>query len=267
MRLRMRWTQVLVLPVFLCCIATLLLFAAPLLYMLIHHSLMPSWMSHLRQSLLPGGDVITELVSGKFQTGTDPLSQPFTWIVFGCLFISFVLASIHMKLLSKPTTFGSAGLADRRDLRGVHARRATNWFLGALLVVARAPITLAATATHALVAVPHNTHIRRIGATSSLFRIGVYQRRTIVIPEKLQEEHVLITGPTGSKKSILLIIRNLLYEAQIGARSLCISDLKNELYHISPGETPCLLSGTLYAYCGNLHHWLRADPASTATLE
>jgi type IV secretion system protein VirD4 len=233
MRLRMRWTQVLVLPVFLCCIATLLLFAAPLLYVSILHSLMPSWMSHLRQFLLPRGDVITELVSGKFQTGTDPLSQPFTWIVFGCLFISFVLASIHMKLLSKPVTFGSAGLAGRRDLRGVRARPTTNRFFGALLLVARAPVTLAATATHALVAAPHNARIRRLSATASVFLVGVFRRRVIGLVEKIQEEHVLIVGPTGSRKSTLLVIRNLLREK--GNRSLFISDLKNELFRITAG--------------------------------
>jgi type IV secretion system protein VirD4 len=235
MQLQMRWTQKLILPVLLCCAATLFLFIAPLLYDLILHTSMPLWMSHLRQFLLPGGDVITELMSGTFQPRTELLSQPFTWIVFGCLFISFGLASIHMKLLSKPVTFGSSWYAGRRDLRGVRTGRAPRWLLSTFLLVARAPIALAAIATHALVAVPHHTHIRRIGATTSLFRIGVYKRHTIVLPEKLQEEHVLITGPTGSQKSILLIIRNLLYEAQTGARSLCISDLKNELFHITAG--------------------------------
>lgn len=114
MRLRMRWTQMLVLPVFLCCIAALFLFVAPLLYVTILHSSMPLWMSHLRQSILPGGDVIAELVKGKIQPGASPMSQPFTWIVFGCILITYILVSIHVKLLGQSVTFGSADYAGRR---------------------------------------------------------------------------------------------------------------------------------------------------------
>ena len=229
----MKWTQILVLPFVLCSLSVLFLFVAPVLYIPILHTPLPLWMNHLRQGLLPGGDVITELVSGTFQPRTNLLSQPFTWIVFGCLCIMYVLATIHMKLLSKPVTFGSAGYAGRRDLRGVRARRATNWFLGSLLLVARAPVTLAATATHALVAAPYNAHIRRLSTTASVFLVGVYRRRVIALVEKIQEEHVLIVGPTGSRKSTLLVIRNLLREK--GSRSLFISDLKNELFRITAG--------------------------------
>ncbi len=235
MRYQMRWTQILVLPVFLCAVIVLSLFVAPLMYVLLLHSSMPLWMSHLRQFLLPGGDVITELVNRKMQLGASPLSQPYTWIIFGCILITYILASIHVKLLSQSVTFGSSGLAGRRHLRGVHAGRAHGKLLHALLVVTRAPVTLVTTAIHTLLAAPHNARTWRTRATAAMFHLGIYRRRIIALPKKLQEEHALITGPTGSWKTTLLIIRNLLYEAQTDTSSLCISDLKGELFDKTAG--------------------------------
>jgi type IV secretion system protein VirD4 len=189
-------------------------------------------MSHLRQVILPGGDPVVELVHHKFEPGISPMSQPFTWIIFSCILITYILVSIHVKLLSKRVTFGSSGYAGRRHLRGLRAGHAHGKLFYALLTVARAPVALATTATQMLIAVPRNTRTR---STAALFHVGVYHHRLIALPEKLREEHVLITGPTGSKKSILLIIRNLLYEAQTDTSSLCISDFKGELFDKTAG--------------------------------
>jgi type IV secretory pathway TraG/TraD family ATPase VirD4 len=235
MQPHIKWTRILALPVFLCSLVVLLLFVAPLLFVLLLHSSLPLWMSHLRQSILPGGDLITELVNRKFQSGISPMSQPFTWIIFSCILITYILASIHVKLLSKGVTFGSSDYARRHHIRGVHAGRAHGRLLHALLAIAHAPVTLAATATHVLMATPHNARARRTRATAALFHIGVYHHRLIALPEKLREEHALIVGPTGSRKSTLLIIRNLLYEAQTDISSLCISDLKGELFDKTAG--------------------------------
>jgi type IV secretion system protein VirD4 len=234
MRFQMKWTQILILPVFLFTVVVLLLFVAPLLYVSLLHSSMPLWMSHLRQSILPGGDVITELVNTRIQPGTSPMSQPFTWIIFVCILITYILASIHVKLLSQSMTFGSAGYAGRRQFHVLSARRAHGWLLRTCLFVVRAPATLVATATRTLGAASHHARLRRT-RTATQFYIGVYRHRLIALPEHLQEEHALIVGPTGSRKSTLLVTRNLLYETQTDTRSLCISDLKGELFDTTAG--------------------------------
>ncbi len=235
MRFQMRWTQILVLPVLLCTIAVLFLFAAPLLYVSLLHSSLPLWMGHMRQAILPGGDLVTELVNHKFQSGISPMSQPYTWIIFSSILITYILASIHVKLLNQGVTFGSSFFAGRRHLRGIHAGRAHGKLLHALLIVVRTPLVLAAKTTHILMATPQNARTRRACATGALFHIGVYHHRLIALPEKLREEHMLIVGPTGSRKSILLVMRNLLYEAQTDNSSLCISDFKGELFDRTAG--------------------------------
>ena len=66
------------------------------------------------------------------------------------------------------------------------------------------------------------------------FHIGKCGWRTIALNEELQHAHVLIVAPTGSGKTRLLIIPNLLHE--LGTRSLFIADLKDdELYSLTAG--------------------------------
>lgn len=116
----------------------------------------------------------------------------------------------------------------------LRARGAYGWLSRTCLFVVRAPITLLGTTTRTLGVM--SRHVRMWSTrTATQFYIGVYRHRHIAVPEHLQEEHALIVGPTGSRKSTLLIMRNLLYEAQTDTRSLCISDLKAELFDITAG--------------------------------
>jgi hypothetical protein len=214
----MKWTRILALPVVLCSLFMVFLLSIPVIYPQMIHASPPLWMSGLRERLLPGGPIDT---------------QPYAWILFGCMIAMYVLASAHVKLLNRPMTHGSSDYATRRMLRQFRAPR-TPWLLRPLLWVVHAPSSLATT-LQVLGAVPHNAQVRRFTPTTALFFVGIYHHRLIALREKQQEEHVLITGPTGSRKSILLIIRNLLHEALTRTRSVFIADLKNELFRITAG--------------------------------
>ena len=215
----MKWTQMLALPIALCSLFLVFLLSVPVIYPHMIHTSPPLWMSDLRQSLLPGGAIADV--------------QPYAWILFGCMIALYVLASVHVKQLNRPMTHGSSNYATRRMLRQFRVSR-TPLLLRPLLWIAHTPAPLA-TRLQVLSALPHNAQLQRFSTTTALFFVGIYHHRLIALREKQQEEHMLITGPTGSRKSILLIIRNLLYEALTPTRSVFIADLKNELCRITAG--------------------------------
>jgi hypothetical protein len=227
----MKWTQWLALPflLLLCCI--LFLFMTPLLAPAFHHAL-PAWMSTLRGRMLPGGDPVSDLVGRHLANQGDVLSQPFTWLILGCMAALYVLVSFHLRIISHRTTYGSAGYASRRQARSFRAHPASRqrWPLPRFLF--RTPVTLAVATAHTIGTMHHNTRLRRTGLASQ-FLVGTYQGRLIVLNEQQQEEHLLLVAPTGSGKSSLEVIPNLLREQ--GSRSLFIADLKNELYRITAG--------------------------------
>lgn len=66
------------------------------------------------------------------------------------------------------------------------------------------------------------------------FIVGRCRWRTIALNEEIQHAHVLFVAPTGSGKTRLLIVPNLLREE--GKRSLFVADLKdNKLYTLTAG--------------------------------
>lgn len=211
----MKWTRILALPLTLCSLFLVFLLATPLLFPHVIHASAPLWLSGLRQRLIPGGAIET---------------QPYAWILFGCMIAMYVLASVHVKLINQRGTHGSSGYAPRHVLRQFRAPRSHPF-----LSLVQAPASLAAGTVRTLGALPHNARVRRSLLKTALFHVGTYRHRMIVLREKLQEEHVLIVGPTGSRKSILLMIRNLLYEAQTVTRSVFVADLKNELFRLTAG--------------------------------
>ena len=228
----MKWIRLLFFLLVVLFSAMLFTFVAPLLYAAVFHTLMPLWLLHVRQRLLPGNDV----QNGIWHPGTL-LTQPFIWMVFGGAGVMYVLASLQNKLLQQRGTFGSAAYARGRHIRAFHARPVPRWLghgVRAFVQVAAIPARLAFRGVGAVSVQATRTIQQRRGQPApSLFHIGTYRGRHLTLSEAQQEEHLLITGPTGSKKSTLLMIPNLQQEQ--GGRSLFIADLKNELHRLTAG--------------------------------
>jgi hypothetical protein len=163
----MKWTRILALPVVVCRLFMLFLLSIPVIYPHMIHASPPLWMSDLRQRLLPGGAIDT---------------QPYAWILFGCMIAMYVIASVHIKLLNRPMTHGSSDYAARHVLRQFRAPR-TPLLLRPLLWIAHAPTSLATT-LQVLGAAPHNAQVRRSTLTTALFFVGIYHHRLIALREK-----------------------------------------------------------------------------------
>jgi type IV secretion system protein VirD4 len=226
----MKWTHWLALPFLLCLSCSLLLLVAPIFWLAFLHAGLPGWLSHLRAWLLPGGDPVSDLVHYHLANQGALLSQPYTWVLLGCMGALLPIAYLHMQFTFHSTTFGSAGYASKRQARSFHTRRRFQWRLPRFLF--RGPVKLVSTTAQTIGTAQHNARLRRTGLASQ-FLVGSYHGRLMALSEKQQEEHLLIVAPTGSGKSSLEIIPNLLREQ--GSRSLFIADLKNELYRITAG--------------------------------
>ncbi len=213
----MRWTKVLVFLVTVGAFFLGVLFVSPLLYPHFLHTVVPLWMQHLRQKLLPDR--------------TDPIEQPYTWVMFATMFALIGLAAIDSSL-RRYAPYGSARSASWREARRFRVSRGTPRALRASLSLLRAPLLLAIGAIWMLDTTRVNVQLQR-GGRASHFITGKFHGRLIGLNEHDQEEHLLLTGPTGSRKSTLEMIGNLLREQ--GSRSLFIPDLKNELHRIAAG--------------------------------
>jgi len=193
-------------------------FVSPLLYPHFLHTAVPLWMQHLRQRLLPDH--------------TEVIEQPYTWIVFAAMLAMIGLAALDDRF-RRYSPYGSARPASWREARRFRASHGTPWLLRASLSLLRAPVALAVGAIWMLDTTRINGQLQRPGRESR-FITGKFRGRLIGLNEHDQEEHLLLVGPTGSRKSTLEMIGNLLREP--GSRSLFIPDLKNELYRIAAGS-------------------------------
>ncbi len=220
----MRWTKITAIPVFACIAFLMYLFFFPLFSV---NAQPPVWLEHVRLFFLPNGSPIDALVLDRVAHGGNVLDEPYTWAIFLLLVLMYSLVSIDLRLRRHTQTYGSAKYARRRTVQAYHTARRPQWRLP--FVALRTPLALALTTTQKA-----ERRIRSQYQTlPSRFVVGMYQHRQIVLTEKQQQDHILITAPTGSGKSSLLIIPNLLEE--MGNRSLFIADLKNELYRITAG--------------------------------
>ncbi|WP_322481073.1 type IV secretory system conjugative DNA transfer family protein [Thermogemmatispora sp.] len=155
-------------------------------------------------------------------------SGPGPWVFLGLALACLLITSWDTRARRQRYTYGSAGYATWRDSRAFHLTR--RLFRSGLLVLFSGVGALAQRASEQ----PQKTNpLSREPKALSYFIIGKYHGRTIALREKEQEEHLLLTAPTGGGKSSLEIIPNLLREQ--GGRSLFIADLKNELYRITAG--------------------------------
>ncbi len=145
---------------------------------------------------------------------------------------AFVLVTAIDSSFYKYAPYGSARSATRREARRFKVARGTPWLLRVSFALLRAPLSLALGAVWVLDTTRINGQLQR-RMQQSHFIAGRLHGRLIGLNEHDQEEHLLLTGPTGSRKSTLEIIGNLLREQ--GSRSLFIPDLKNELYRITAG--------------------------------
>ncbi len=210
----MRWTKIVAGIVILCMLFTIFIFIAPVLYPDVLFKALPPWIAHLHQRLLPDHTELT--------------AQPYSWIVFAALIIMYAVASIDVRL-SQYSTYGTARLARRRETRQFHTPGGMPRALRFLLF---APLLLTQGVLWTLRTARVNALVQRSG--HSWFVMGTFRERKIGLNEHDQEEHVLITGPTGSRKTSFEIVGNLLREQ--GSRSLFIADLKNELYRKTAGH-------------------------------
>ncbi|MBO0782190.1 MAG: type IV secretory system conjugative DNA transfer family protein, partial [Ktedonobacteraceae bacterium] len=212
----------------LCVFATLLVavYAAPWLFPQVMHTSVPTWISQLHTLLLPG-----EPANLLVLAPTNAWAKPFTWLALGEAVALYLLASINLKYLRhRRVPYGSAAYAGRHDIRHLIApRTALPWRLAGSVL--HAPVSLAIVAARMVGAIPQTLLLQR--SPQSWFQIGTYRGRVIALTEKQQEEHLLLTAPTGSGKSSLEIIPNVLREQ--GSRSVFIADLKNELYRTTAG--------------------------------
>ena len=196
----MRWIRLLALLVIACACGLLTVFVSPVLYPHFLHMTVPLWIQHLRHMLLPGG--------------TDVINQPYTWALFASVISLFLLASLSIRL-RKDNPYGSARPITRRESRRFRVSRGPSRLLHPLLAALRVIWMLDTTWIH--------RHLQR-RERESWFITGRFGGRLIGLDEHDQEEHLLLVGPTGSRKSTLEIIGNLLRER--GNRSLFIPDLK-----------------------------------------
>ena len=153
--------------------------------------------------------------------------------------VSFVAAMLlvgQLSLVLRPrTTHGSAGFAPWRERAHFAIPGRVKTALSSLTRVVVLPFVLIWT----LLTAGKEQALLQSGllfrkARTPYFLLGRCGWRTIALNEELQHAHVLIVAPTGSGKTRLLIIPNLLIE--LGKRSLFIADLKDdELYSLTAG--------------------------------
>ena len=238
----MRWTRLAAMPFLGIVFFLVFVFVAPVVYTGALHSGMPMWLSQLRHMLLPGSDLVTMLAGDKNalspKSGSSNIgTQPYLWILMGDGLILCLIASYHSKLArSNRSTYGTARLAGRRDLQAYRGPQSPSWMLRVPMFAFRVSTSLVGAAIRVLSNTQNNVQVRRQAeraGTPSRFLLGKHNGRMIALTEKQQEEHVLMTAPTGAGKSSLEIIPNLLREQ--GSRSLFITDLKGELHRITAG--------------------------------
>ncbi len=68
----------------------------------------------------------------------------------------------------------------------------------------------------------------------SKMHLGFYQKKLILLDERMQESHVFVLAPTGMGKTSRIILPALLRE--FGSRSLFINDTKGELVELALGH-------------------------------
>ena len=222
----MRSTKIIAFIVLACCVFLLYVFFLPLFYMHAHY---PFWLAQVSAFLLPGGSPLDALTSSHVTQGTDAFREPYTWMLFFFLVLLYSMITIDIKVRRRTQTYGSAKYARRRTVDAYHPPRLPRMLWRLPLVAFRTSLALAQTTTQRA-----ERRIRsQYHTVSSRFVVGIYQHHQVALSEQQQQDHILITAPTGSGKSSLLIIPNLLEET--GSRSLFIADLKNELYRITAG--------------------------------
>ena len=220
----MRWTKITAIPIVACTAFLVYLFFFP---MFVVNAQTPSWLERVRLFFLPDGSPVDALVRGRLAPSGNIFGEPYTWAIIVLLVLMYSLVSIDLRLHRQTQTYGSAKYAKRRAVRAYHTARRPRWRPS--LAALRTPFVLALTTTQEA-----ERRIRsQYHTVPSRFVVGTYRHRQIILTEKQQQDHILITAPTGSGKSSLLIIPNVLEET--GNRSLFIADLKNELYRITAG--------------------------------
>ncbi len=154
--------------------------------------------------------ILTNLLLPHPQTG---IGRYYTWIILSIGVLMCMILWTDSKTRRR-TTHGSARYAGRRERSKYTARRG--------LPTWQRPGRGIQTSAGG-----------RAGRREFHFRLGWHRGREISLSEKQQNEHVLLTAPTGAGKSARLFVPNLLRET--GTRSLFIGDLKNELYQVTAG--------------------------------
>lgn len=211
----MRWTRLLLFFIVLCLGGCFWWWFAPAIQPVLAH---PPKSGAL-------GSILLNVSSPAFrQQRPLTLTNPAVWVFLAIPAAMLLVMNLDTRL-QKQTAFGSASAASRRHARRYRVSRGMPKLL-------RAPLTLALGAIWKLDTTRINAHLHR-GRRESCFIAGTYHGRLIGINEHDQEEHVLLVGPTGSRKSTLEIIGNLLRER--GHRSLFVPDLKGELYRTTVG--------------------------------
>lgn len=203
----MRWTKKVFFFLWLALIGWLIWWVYPFFQPLFDHSTKHGW--------------LTQVLTAH--TGNSA-SLTTTWPMILLMALMLLVINIDDRL-RQYAPYGSARSANRREARRYRVSRGTPRVL-------RVSLALALGAIWKLGTPRINARLTRPGHVSR-FIVGKFHGRLIGITEHDQEEHVLLVGPTGSRKSTLEIIGNLLREC--GSRSLFIPDLKNELYRAAAG--------------------------------
>jgi type IV secretion system protein VirD4 len=185
----------------------------------------------------PPGWLYTLLNDYVIATQT-PAGRPDLFIVLVFSLALSLVMFVHVKLFSRTTNYGSAGFMGWLEA-GRFAAPIFSGLFGLLFWILRVPFFLVLVTFRGAGALGRGIYVHQQNVqagnapAASRLVIGACQGRTIFLNKEQQQEHVLMTAPTGSGKSSEVIIPNLLREE--GARSVFIADLMDELYPLCAG--------------------------------
>ena len=159
-------------------------------------------------------------------------------VVVGFALAILLVDWLYTKCFSTNNIYGSSSFMNWREA-GRFTTPLLPWLLGLLWWLFRLPFLLTIGTLQGVGLIGRSIHIQQQNTqtskatASSRFVLGSNLGRTVFLDEKQQQEHVIMTAPTGSGKSSQVIIPNLLREE--GGRSEFIADLMDELYPICAG--------------------------------